>query len=409
MGSAPKQIPSTSIAADVMISSMTHSSLLKEGAREELQVPPSGSRPAPVLSMSSQQEHSDVNSEPDMSPALRHNKFYFDDGNVTFLVEDTLYRVHRSLFTRHSKLFVDEFFPDESEDGADTLQGNTIPIALDECCTCVVLYEIITRTYRSFRKHDVEGVSGWATVLHLATRWGFDSIRELAITSLTPIASPIDKVVFGHRYQVENWLMPGYTNLCARKESLTMDESRRLGLANVVMIANARQEIQRMSFMATANVCPWCNTTDAYSHRDFYGCSNVPVATCRSCSKPHPAELSLTEQSQMVKYLIPQSSLVKWDTPGGASYEEKEGTAIDDGVKAGGPSTGRSSDQPTVWVHGNETDENGPQVVSKIVEMKNGKGRAKGKGKKNGKGRAKEEEKGKKNGKGRAKGKGKKK
>jgi len=39
----------------------------------------------------------------------QHERFYFDDGSVEFLVENVLYKVHRSIFARHSPWFRERF------------------------------------------------------------------------------------------------------------------------------------------------------------------------------------------------------------------------------------------------------------------------------------------------------------
>ncbi|KAI0732483.1 hypothetical protein C8Q72DRAFT_817125 [Fomitopsis betulina] len=50
-----------------------------------------------------------VSTIPSNAPLLPpyHEEFYFEDGNLTLLVEDTLYKVFRSTFTRHSSLWRD--------------------------------------------------------------------------------------------------------------------------------------------------------------------------------------------------------------------------------------------------------------------------------------------------------------
>jgi hypothetical protein len=48
----------------------------------------------------------------------RHPNFYFDDGNILLLVEPVLYRLHRSILSRHSNVFLDMLGQGEgSEEG----------------------------------------------------------------------------------------------------------------------------------------------------------------------------------------------------------------------------------------------------------------------------------------------------
>lgn len=170
--------------------------------------------------------------------------------------------------------------------------------------------------------------AAWASVLHLASQWDFPSIQELAIQSFTPSASDVDKVVLGHRYGFEGWLLPGYTGLVERKEPLTPEEGMRLGVEDVVLINKAREELREASLSALMATrieisqditCP-CGTKNIYTHDGTqstirckgapnFQCSyNVALATFTS-KLPPPALPSAAEISQQVKTLIPRSSL----------------------------------------------------------------------------------------------------
>ncbi|KZP25161.1 hypothetical protein FIBSPDRAFT_1009241, partial [Athelia psychrophila] len=94
----------------------------------------------------------------------------------------------------------------------------------------------------SFGLYSVSTVDEWSSILHLADKWSFESIRALAITQLVPIASPIDKIVLGRRYGVNAWLPGAYGTVCVRPTALTLDEGRRLGVDDVVRINAIRQE-----------------------------------------------------------------------------------------------------------------------------------------------------------------------
>ena len=53
-----------------------------------------------------------------------HDKYYFDDGNVVLLAEDTIFRVHKSVLTLHSGLFQDMLSLPQSEgSGSETMDG----------------------------------------------------------------------------------------------------------------------------------------------------------------------------------------------------------------------------------------------------------------------------------------------
>ncbi|ETW81135.1 hypothetical protein HETIRDRAFT_102171 [Heterobasidion irregulare TC 32-1] len=193
--------------------------------------------PAPTPSALSK---NDAVSEPDKSP--KSFKFSFPDGNVILLIEGTLYHLHHYLFIRHSSKSAAEFLQYTSDN--DTL------IKLDATdkqgfeALLSILYPL------DFTRPNIEGVASWVSVLHIATEWGFKTIRELAIQSLAPIISPVDQV--------------------AREESLTFEEGRRLGLENVIAIDCARQEIRdqmaaRSTAALTTTHCLACKASDIYT------------------------------------------------------------------------------------------------------------------------------------------------
>lgn len=81
-----------------------------------------------------------------------------------------------------------------------------------------------------------------SAILKLAAEWKFESIRFLAISKLAPIASPIDKIILGRKYNVEFWLHHAYIAVCMRPEPLTREEGRRLGVDDVIDICAIRQQ-----------------------------------------------------------------------------------------------------------------------------------------------------------------------
>jgi hypothetical protein len=87
-------------------------------------------------------------------------------------------------------------------------------------------------------------VSEWTSVLDLAAKWKFESIKTLAIKRLADLASPIDKTVLGRKHHVLDWLTDAYRVVCQRQEALTLEEANRLRLEDVVTISSLRQDIR---------------------------------------------------------------------------------------------------------------------------------------------------------------------
>jgi hypothetical protein len=80
----------------------------------------------------------------------------------------------------------------------------------------------------------------WMAVLGLSSKWGFVDLRTTAVAALTPFASPVDKIVLARAFGIPDWLPGAYADLFERAESLTVEESRRLPLEDVVAIAHGR-------------------------------------------------------------------------------------------------------------------------------------------------------------------------
>ncbi|KIM88761.1 hypothetical protein PILCRDRAFT_23473, partial [Piloderma croceum F 1598] len=79
-------------------------------------------------------------------------------------------------------------------------------------------------------------VDEWTSILGFAVKWNFHSIKVLAVKQLSPITSPIDKVVLRHTYNIVEWLPTAYGNICRRKDALTLEEGMRLGMEDVIKI-----------------------------------------------------------------------------------------------------------------------------------------------------------------------------
>ncbi|KAA1470534.1 hypothetical protein DENSPDRAFT_705602 [Dentipellis sp. KUC8613] len=165
-------------------------------------------------------------------------RFYFNDGNVSFLVKGVVYRVHRYFFIRDSPYFANLLSKSLPADGSP--QAPT-PVDLDD----VEWYEFeafLSILYpTNFHESDVKTVEDWTAVLRLSTAWSFSSIRTLAIERLAPIIPPVEKLLLARAYNIESWLVPGFVSLCERPQSLTKGEGRRLGVDSVILIAAVRE------------------------------------------------------------------------------------------------------------------------------------------------------------------------
>ncbi|KZP33833.1 hypothetical protein FIBSPDRAFT_720301, partial [Athelia psychrophila] len=140
-----------------------------------------------------------------------------------------MYSVPRAPFDSHSPAF--------------TGQGLTShePIILTDVSPAQFDHFLSILHPTEYGVYSATTVEDWTSILHLSDKWGFHSIRTLAIKHLAPIVIDIDKIVLGRRYGMSEWLEEAYRAVCMRKESLTRDEGRRIGIDDAVEINAIRQ------------------------------------------------------------------------------------------------------------------------------------------------------------------------
>ncbi|KII95519.1 hypothetical protein PLICRDRAFT_219429 [Plicaturopsis crispa FD-325 SS-3] len=201
------------------------------------------------------------------SALRRHEKYFMSDGNITFIVENDMYCVHRYFLQQHSPWFRDLFerygiAPSDAKfAGQDPILLAGIR-SLDFARFLSVLYP------SKFGMHDVSTVDEWTSILELSAQWNFVDIISLATKELARIVSPVEKVVLIRKYHVhiaaawpaivkgceglfgaercdmEEWLGGAYHAIFTRDEDLTLEEGERLGMAEVIKIAHARRAMR---------------------------------------------------------------------------------------------------------------------------------------------------------------------
>lgn len=218
---------------------------------------------------------------------VRHPELYFEDGNLitqvniisteiecqgrrltVWQVENTLFNVHRSIFTRHSVVFSDVFalpkpapgssvegssdefplqFPGISSVDFERLLWILYPPLVDGLL--VLWAQYLLDTSRVFGEYKPQTVDEWTSVLHLATRWEFESIRRVAIRELEQFSiDAVDKIVLSRKFEINSpWTLAAYTEVCQRPDTLTFSEARSLGLETTMRIYQLREKMWERS------------------------------------------------------------------------------------------------------------------------------------------------------------------
>ncbi|KZT73327.1 hypothetical protein DAEQUDRAFT_464321 [Daedalea quercina L-15889] len=180
---------------------------------------------------------------PSIITPKRHEVFYINDDSVIIRVEDTLYRFHRHFLTRHSKAFETTFSLKPENEKPEGLTDEH-PVLL-EGITCKDFERLLCLFYpENVSDGDLSTTEEWTSVLALATKWDFAEYRQLAISRLSQLASPVDRILLGRAYEIPEWLSTAYLELCTRDDALTYEEGMRLGMRDVILLSDIRQSIR---------------------------------------------------------------------------------------------------------------------------------------------------------------------
>lgn len=101
------------------------------------------------------------------------------------------------------------------------------------------------RVYTPTRDFDEHNLSyeQWRSVLNLSTRWGFASLRKLALRSVKP-PTPCDQLLLARTYGIDHWVLPSLSALCERTTPISINEARQMRIEDVVLVATVREDIR---------------------------------------------------------------------------------------------------------------------------------------------------------------------
>ncbi|KAK0195979.1 hypothetical protein F5146DRAFT_1027963 [Armillaria mellea] len=169
-------------------------------------------------------------------PAVRHPRFYFQDGNVTLKIERIQYKIHRHFLMINSSVFADELSP--------SVTSKYLPPDVDKQAFELVLSLFYPKD--CFSGHDIQSESDWHRVLIFACRYKMTLIRDMALTKV-PSLDPIVKAELAAKYGMKDWLVPAYTDLCitalTTRKGWSTDEGKKIGLEGILALVELKQDI----------------------------------------------------------------------------------------------------------------------------------------------------------------------
>ncbi|KAF8624487.1 hypothetical protein AX17_007116 [Amanita inopinata Kibby_2008] len=164
----------------------------------------------------------------------KHERFYFSDGSLYLLVEDTLYRIHRYLFELHATNFPGIGNNYQSSNDNTRLLSDVNCVDFDRLLMC--LYP------RDLTVEEPQSLDEWTSILKLSSKWGFKSLQARAVSKVESLAPPIDMLVLGRQLKIPELILPAYVALCQTATPLSLEEGLQLGMEDVIGIYRIRME-----------------------------------------------------------------------------------------------------------------------------------------------------------------------
>lgn len=85
--------------------------------------------------------------------------------------------------------------------------------------------------------------SEWLSVLRFTSKYEFSLLRAYAIMMLEGKLDPVRRIEVSRIYVIKQWLRPALVELANRRESITLEEGRILGLETLVKLSAVRDSI----------------------------------------------------------------------------------------------------------------------------------------------------------------------
>lgn len=172
----------------------------------------------------------------------RHPVYYLNSGDIHFLVENYLFRVHRYFFERESAVFREKLGIPAPAGQSPKGSTDTNPYPLEDVRADDFSQFLWVFYNPAYSLYDAD-VPQWSAILKLAYDWRFSEVKKLCCRELEKFEiEPVLKIELYQRYDIDKKLLiPSYAALTVRAEPLSVREGRQLGLETALLLATARE------------------------------------------------------------------------------------------------------------------------------------------------------------------------
>ncbi|KIK05751.1 hypothetical protein K443DRAFT_130197 [Laccaria amethystina LaAM-08-1] len=182
----------------------------------------------------------------DLQRLQPHGTYYIMGGDLHFLVEKTLFRIHSYFFIRDSIKFNKLLQPSATaghfREGSENNPIVIPDISPDDFATFLwVFYN------PKYTLYDAP-LESWVLILKLSHKWEFVAVKDCAARQLEA-KTDITVVERLRLYQenevdVTKYIVPLYKALCQQDIPLTLEESKLLGIETVYLITTTREKLR---------------------------------------------------------------------------------------------------------------------------------------------------------------------
>ncbi|RPD65580.1 hypothetical protein L227DRAFT_466941, partial [Lentinus tigrinus ALCF2SS1-6] len=169
----------------------------------------------------------------------RHPDYYFEDGNLTILVDDVLFKLHRAVLASGASAFTDRF--SHHDGGSDEWP---LPLSGTRVREFAMFLSVIYPASRAgtLKSHTLEE---WIVILDQSYKWGCSAGRAMAVEYLQSLSMDhVLKIAIWKKYELgEAYIIPSYHAICIRQHPLSAAEGKLLGLDAAVRLAAMRDKV----------------------------------------------------------------------------------------------------------------------------------------------------------------------
>ncbi|KAH7087947.1 hypothetical protein BKA62DRAFT_646608 [Auriculariales sp. MPI-PUGE-AT-0066] len=198
----------------------------------------------------------------------RHEKYWFEDGNVVVKTGHKLYKLHRSLLVLASQTWCDMLSvtsPEGSKEGTEAhpILLNSKLATVDEMeMFCRAVYGGIAEDVSTFTLTEV------GTLLEISRRWLMDGVNARAVSALNSHdLTAVQRIDFGRRFDLDQseWMIPAFHQLARTLRTLDEEDMETLGPTIAMRIMQAqdavrRHRLERIAVVYNAGCCGKCQT-----------------------------------------------------------------------------------------------------------------------------------------------------